>query len=141
VITPNDNPFAPPSYPPPTGPVFADPLSASPPEVPASPPSVGGRSDATASSSFSPAPSAQATEAHRNATIALVLALLTPILTPLSGIAGAVTGRRALRDIAATGQVGAGRARAAIWLGSGLAVIWVFAVAFVLAAMAGSRAA
>ncbi len=146
MTTSDDNPYAPPSYPPPSGPALPGPVSEPfavlrPPSGPALPATLGPVSEAGTASPFDTTRLEPPRSTHKGATLALVLALLTPILTPLSGIAGFVTGQRALKDIAATGERGAGRARAAMWLGACLAVAWVLVVAFVLAAMAGSKAA
>lgn len=139
--TSDENPFAPPSYPPPTGPAFADGGTPPPPAMPPSPSNLTVQREAFASPTDHSAPPEPAKPLHKSATVALVLAILTPVLTPLVGIAGWVMGRRVLREVAVTGEGGAGRARVAVWLGAGLAVLWVMVVAFILAAMAGARAA
>jgi hypothetical protein len=139
--TSDENPFAPPSYPPPTGPAFADGGTLPPAEMPPPPSNLAVQRGAFAPPADESAPPGLAKPIHKSATVALVLAILTPVLTPLVGIAGWVMGRRVLRDVVVTGEGGAGRARVAVWLGAGLAVLWVMVVAFILAAMAGARAA
>jgi hypothetical protein len=125
--TPEDNPFALPSY---GAPTYPPPPPSSSPPVPSSP---------VGNPATSPGPSLP--QVNKLATLGLYFSLLTPVLTPLFGIAGVVTGRRALKEIAHTGERGAGRATAAVWVGSTLALAWVLAVAFVLAMVAGSTSA
>ncbi|MBN2177386.1 MAG: DUF4190 domain-containing protein [Demequinaceae bacterium] len=143
-----DNPYAPPPYPPPTGRAFASPgFEEEPPtESPAfsagdpfAPSAIGAPTELfgapTASIGRMVAPM------NRSAKRALWLAVMTPVLTPIVGIAAIAVGRRARDEIARDGGRGTGLAGTAVWMGGVLSILWVLGVAFLVAMKAGSIAA
>ena len=140
MTTPDDNPFAPPSYPPPSGPAFASTDLGGEAPLPSG---FGSSSEAVAppvagvpheSLGVPPAPT------NGSARQALLLASLTPVLTPVVGLAAVAIGRRSHREIDATGERGQRLAQAAIWLGISLSILWVLGVAFLISLWAGSIA-
>ena len=141
MTTPDDNPYAPPSYPPPQGQAYSTPSfgDEAPPSGPAFAP------DDTSTQMVGGLPTqpvrASAGPTNRSATRALWLALLTPVLTPVVGIAAVAVGRRSRVEIAQTGERGAGLAGAAIWIGAVFSILWTLGAAFLVAMKAGSMAA
>lgn len=78
---------------------------------------------------------------NKSARTAVMLGTLSLILTPIVGIAAVAIGRRARKEIAQTGEGGSGLATAGIWMGGAFSVLWVLAVAFLIAMKVGSIAA
>ena len=154
---PDDNPFAPPEYPPPAGPAFGEvretttgngfsaPVPSEPRteaadwsvfENPSSDPvtqQVAGV--ATEQVSGPPAPT------NRSASRALLLGASAIVLTPVAGLAAIAIARRAKDEIRETGEGGAGLARAGAWLGGAFSLLWLFGAAFLIAMAIGSVAA
>ena len=153
MATPDDNAFAAPVYPPakPSAPPPVPVVSAagpppsadvwsSVPDASWAPPPGKAVADAEWAPPTARAPLAGAAPASPVATRALVLALLGIVLTPVVAMAGAVTGRRVVRDAAAAGLKPSGRAVAALWIGLAASVLWAVGVAFVIGVVAGGRA-
>lgn len=150
MTTPDDNPFAPPSYPPPSGTPPAFPPPSGPAFVSTSfggevPPPIGpGLSSEAVTQPVAGAltDSMEAPPAPTNGSArrALLLASLTPVLTPVAGVAAVAIGRHSRKEIDKTGERGAGLAKAAIWTGAALSILWVLGVAFLIALKIGSIA-
>lgn len=147
---PEDNPFAPPSYPPPTN----TPWNYPPPSGPSLSPATSG-GEAPPPYEMDAVPKAAPWKAegvpteskgnpqapvNRSARWAFLLALLTPVLTPIAGITAIALGKRSRKETAQTGEEGAGLATAGIWMGGAFSILWVFAVAFLIAVKVGSIA-
>lgn len=140
----SDNPFAPPSRTPAPG---SEPgadvpsWAATPSTAPVAPPQPAPASVPQYARPVAPvAPPPAALRVNSTARTSLILGALTPVLTPIAGVAAVALGRKAREAIARTGERGSGLATAGVRLGAGLSVAWIAAVAFIIALNAGSVA-
>jgi len=134
-----DNPYAPPEYPPPAGPSFAPSAGDSwaPPEEGGSEP---GDAVTRPVAGVATQPVTAVRQTNSSARLALILGALSLLLTPLAGIAAVIVGRRARAEIARSGEGGEGLAKVGIWMGAGFSLAWLLGAAFLIAVHLGSIA-
>lgn len=135
----DDDPYAPPAYPPPTGSAFRP--SAGDVWVPDHS-GVDPHDNVTQpiAGLVTEPVKAPPTPMNRHAKRALLLGVLALPLTPIAGIAAMAVGRRARSEIARTGEKGGGLALTGAWMGGVFSLLWLCAAAFVISVQVGSIA-
>lgn len=139
MTSPDDNPYAPQAFPPPTGPAF------SPSSGDTWVPEDGGAEVDNAVTqpvvgSVTEPVLAPPVSTNKHAKRSITLGALSLPLTPIVGIAAMVVGKRARGEIARTGERGIGLAWAGVWMGGVFSILWTLAAAFFIAVQVGSVA-
>jgi hypothetical protein len=132
-----DNPYAPPEYPPPTGSALPLPTDDWGP-----PPGHDSQGEIATQPVGGVVTEVVKVTRPTNAAAkrAFILGACSFILTPVVGVAAVILGRRARAEIAQTGDGGEGLASAGAWMGGAFSLLWFLGAAFLIAVQMGSIA-